>query len=412
MQKTKYLILGGGMVAGYAAKELVSRGLKRGELTIISADSALPYERPPLSKGFLSGKDKQADILINAPDWYGEHGIEVKLNTLIEQVDPGKRQLRASSGEEFECEHLLLATGARPRKLDCPGNDLANVFYLRSLKDSDRIRASSSGAKTAAVIGGGFIGMEVASVMAQKNIQTTMVIREDRVWSRVFTPAMSAFFEKYYTARGVRLVKQAGVAALQGKEKAQAVQLDNRENISCDLAVLGVGAEPVTELFEKTAVAIDNGIVVNEYLESSAAGIYAAGDIANYPDSIFGKRRRVEHWDNAVSQGQQWARIVLGERQPFVHVPYFFSDVFDLSYELWGDATGANEIVVRGDPNTSSFSVWWLKDKRVAATFAMNRPDEEREVAPEWIKSGQTVSAQRLLDKSTPVREALAGSGK
>ena len=412
MQKTKYLILGGGMVAGYAAKELTSRGLKPEELTIVSADSAVPYERPPLSKGFLSGKDKQADILINGPDWYREHGIEVRLNTLVEQVEPVKKRLRSSSGEEFECEHLLLATGARARKLDCPGNDLGNVFYLRSLKDSEAIRANSSGAKTAAVIGGGFIGMEVASVLAQKNIQTTMIIREDRVWSRVFTPAMSVFFEKYYTARGVRLVKQAGVAALEGKEKVHAVRLDNGESIACDLVVLGVGAVPVTELFEKTAVAIDNGVVVNEYLESSCAGIYAAGDIANYPDSIFGKRRRVEHWDNAVSQGQQWARIVLGERQPFVHVPYFFSDVFDLSYELWGDATGANEIAVRGDPNTSSFSVWWLKDTRVVATFAINRPDEEREVAPEWIKAGQTISVQRLSDKNRSVREAVPGNDK
>ena len=412
MQKTKYLILGGGMVAGYAAKELASQGLRPGELTIVSTDSVVPYERPPLSKGFLSGKDKQANILINNPDWYREHGIEVRLNTLIEQVDTGKKQLRSNTGEEFEGEHLLLATGAQARKLDCPGNDLGNVFYLRSLKDSEAIRSKSAGAKTAAVIGGGFIGMEVASVLAQKNIQTTLIIREDRVWSRVFTPAMSAFFEKHYTARGVRLVKQAAVVALQGKETVHAVRLDNGEELSCDVVVVGVGAVPVTELLERTAVAVDNGVVVNEFLESSCAGIYAAGDIANYPDSIFRKRRRVEHWDNAVSQGQQWARIVLGERQPFVHVPYFFSDVFDLSYELWGDAAGAHEVVVRGDTNTSSFSVWWLKDKRVVATFAMNRPDEEREVAPEWIKVSQTVSAERLSDKNRPVREAVPANDK
>jgi NADPH-dependent 2,4-dienoyl-CoA reductase/sulfur reductase-like enzyme len=412
MQKTKYLILGGGMVAGYAAKELVSQGLRPGELMIVSADSVVPYERPPLSKGFLSGKDKQADILINGPDWYREHGIEVRLNTLVERVDAGKKQLRSNTGEEFECEHLLLATGARARKLDCPGNDVGKVFYLRSLKDSETIRSSSAGAKTAAVIGGGFIGMEVASVLAQKNIQTTLIIREDRVWSRVFTPAMSAFFEKYYTARGVRLVKQAAVVPLAGEKTVKAVRLDNSEVITCELVVVGVGAVPITDLLEQTAVAVDNGIVVNEFLESSCAGIYAAGDIANYPDSIFRKRRRVEHWDNAVSQGQQWARIVLGERQPFVHVPYFFSDVFDLSYELWGDAAGANEVVVRGDTNASSFSVWWLKDKRVVATFAMNRPDEEREVAPEWIKVSQAVSAERLSDKNRPVREAVPANDK
>ena len=234
---------------------------------------------------------------------------------------PTLKRLRSNSGEEFECEHLLLATGAQARKLDGRGNDVDNVFYLRSLKDSGTIRSRSAGAKAAVIIGGGFIGMEVASVLAQKNIQTTLVIREDRVWSRVFTPVMSAFFEQYYTARGVRIVKQARVAALEGKDTVQAVLLGDNEKLSCDLVVVGVGAVPVTELLEKTVIALDDGIVVNEYLETSRTGIYAGGDVTNYPDTIFGKRRRVEHWDNAVSQGQHWARVVLGGRQPFVRLP-------------------------------------------------------------------------------------------
>lgn len=407
MLKAKYLILGGGMVAGYAAKELAERGLKPGELAIISADDALPYERPPLSKGFLSGKDNETGILINAPDWYREHGIEVRLNTAIEHVNPDKKLLRSNTGEEFECEHLLLATGARPRKLDCPGNDLANVFYLRSLRDSETIRSRSAAAKSALIIGGGFIGMEVASVLAQKNIQSTLVVREDRIWSRVFTPAMSAFFEEYYATHGVRIVKQARVTAIDGKGTVQNVLLGNGEKLPCDFVVAGVGAIPVTELLEKTDITINDGIVVNENLETTHAGIYAAGDVANYPDAIFKKRRRVEHWDNAVSQGQHWAKVVLGDRQPFVHVPYFFSDVFDLSYELWGDASDANEIAVRGDAHSSSFSVWWLKDNRVVAAFAMSRPDEEREIAPAWIKSSQAVSPERLSDTKRPILEAV-----
>jgi 3-phenylpropionate/trans-cinnamate dioxygenase ferredoxin reductase component len=407
MQKLKYIILGGGMVAGYAAKELAGRGLKSGELAIISADTALPYERPPLSKGFLAGKDDETSILINSGDWYREHGIEVRVDTVIERIDPNKKLLRSNSGEEFECQHLLLATGARARKLDVDGNNLRNVFYLRSLKDSETIRSQSASAKEAVIIGGGFIGMEVASVLTQKGIQATLVIREDRVWSRVFTPPMSAFFEQYYTARGVRIVKEARVASLEGKGAVQAVVFGDGKKISCDVVVVGVGAVPVTEPVEKSGVTVENGIVVNEYLEAERAGIYAAGDVANYPDKIFGKRRRVEHWDNAVSQGQHWARVVLGEKEPFVHVPYFFSDVFDLSYELWGDPEGANETVVRGDSNTSSFSVWWLKDNQVVAAFVMNRPDEERQVAPEWIKSRQTVFRERLADKTKSVLEAI-----
>jgi 3-phenylpropionate/trans-cinnamate dioxygenase ferredoxin reductase component len=405
MSSSKYIILGGGMVAGYAAKELAKRGLGPGELTIISADDAFPYERPPLSKSFLSGKDKEVDILINAQEWYAQKKIGVKLKTLVQNMDLKKRTLRASSGESFEFEYLLIATGARARKLDCPGNDLRNVFYLRSLDDSRNIRDKAATAKRVAIIGGGFIGMEVGSVLAQKNIETTLIIREDRVWSRVFTLAMSNFFEHYYASRGVRLLKEENVVRLEGKERVNTVVLSSGNQVACDMVIAGVGAAPVTEVLAKTGLEIENGVVVNEYLETNQAGIFAAGDVASYFDKIFNKRRRVEHWDNAVSQGQHWASVVRGDRQAFVHVPYFFSDVFDLSYELWGDPHDATETVVRGDANSPSFSVWWLNGDRLVAAFSMNRPDEERELAPEWIKSKQRMSRERLADQNRPLRE-------
>ena len=394
------------MVAGYAAKELSSRGLGSGELTIISADDALPYERPPLSKSFLSGKDDEAGILINKSEWYRDHGIDLKLQTIIDDVDLEKKRLRTKSGEVFECETLLVATGVQARKLDCPGNDLPNVLYLRSLGDSRKIRARAATSKQAVVIGGGFIGMEVASVLSQQNIDTTMIVREDRVLSRLFTPAMSEFFERYYLSRGVRLLKNESITSLQGKDRLD-VLLSSGRKVSCDMVVAGVGAAASTELFAKGGLTVENGIVVNEYLETNRAGIFAAGDIANYVDKIFDKRRRVEHWDNAVSQGQHWAAIVSGDRRPFEHVPYFFSDVFALSYELWGDTEGATQAVARGDPNSSSFSVWWLKRDRLIAAFVMNRPDEERQVAPEWIEAKQIISAERLKDESRSVKESI-----
>lgn len=399
------MILGGGMVAGYAAKELVECGLKPGELAIISSDSALPYERPPLSKGFLAGKDTADGILINPAEWYREHGIDVKLRTAVAKLDSNSKSLRTSSGEQLGFDNLLIATGAQPRQLDCPGNDLEGVFYLRSITDSEYIRRKASGAKRAVVIGGGFIGMEVASVLAQRNVETSLVIREDRVWSRVFTPEISAFFENYYSSRGVRILKQTGVNALNGAGSVRSATLSNRQEVPCDLVVAGIGVAPASATFEHT-LRVDNGIVVNEFLETEVAGVYAAGDVANYPDRLFGKRRRVEHWDNAVSQGQHWARVVTGDRQPFVHVPYFFSDVFDLSYELWGDSDGADEVPMRGDAHTSSFSAWWLKDSRVVAAFVMNRPDEERQLAPEWIKSKHQVAASRLADATRPLAQA------
>lgn len=406
MNRAKHLILGGGMVAGYAAKELVERGLKAGELTIMSSDSAPPYERPPLSKGFLAGKDTADGILINPANWYREHGITVKLQTVVDKVDVKSRSLRTSSGEEYGFEDLLIATGAQPRHLDGPGSQLPGVFYLRSMSDSESIRSKASSAKRAVVIGGGFIGMEAASVLAQQNIETILVIREDRVWSRVFSPEISAFFEDYYSARGVRIVKQAGVVALNGTGSVRSATLSNGQEIACDLVVAGIGVTPTTAPLEDSGLKVDNGIVVNEFLETNVAGIYAAGDVANYPDAIFGKRRRVEHWDNAVSQGQHWAHVVTGDRQPFVHVPYFFSDVFDLSYELWGDSAGASEVVIRGDAHTRSFSAWWLKGSRVMAAFVMNRPDEERQLAPEWIKSRHEIAAKRLADASRPLSQA------
>jgi NADPH-dependent 2,4-dienoyl-CoA reductase/sulfur reductase-like enzyme len=411
MTSTKYLILGGGMVAGYAAKELAGRGLTSGELLIISADDALPYERPPLSKGFLSGKESEAGILINNPEWYRQQGVHVRLQTVIETVDLQNKRLHATSGETFGFETLVIATGARARKLDCPGNDLQNVFYLRSLDDARKIRASAESCKQAVVLGGGFIGMEVAAVLAQKNIETTLILREDRVWSRVFTAPMSEFFERYYISRGVQLLKRESVVRLEGKDRVRAAVLSSGRKISCAMVVAGVGAIPVSELFTNSGLAVENGIVVNEYLETNQRGIFAAGDVANYLDILFDKRRRVEHWDNAVSQGQHWAALVRGDRKPFSHVPYFFSDVFDLSYELWGDSEGATQTFTRGDLNSSSFSVWWLKQGRLVSAFAMNRPDEERQAAADWVKARQLVSPERLADNHREVKEAALSAG-
>ena len=200
--------------------------------------------------------------------------------------------------------------------------------------------------------------------------------------------------------------KQADLGAFAGTGSVRSVKLSDGEELACDLVVGGIGVMPVTNFLEGSGLAMHDGIVVNEFLETNQPDIDAAGDVANYPDGIFGKRRRVEHWDNAVSQGQHWAREISGDRQPFVHVPYFFSDVFDLSYELWGDSGEATRNVMRGDAHTSSFSVWWLKDSRVVSAFVMNRPDEERQLAPEWIKSQVEVNPARLADGSRPLTEA------
>lgn len=406
MDSARFVIAGGGMVAGYAAKQLVDLGLRPGELTILSAEAALPYERPPLSKTFLSGKDTEDAIRISPEAFYREHGIDLRLECAVTVVDPQRTTLGLSSGGDLRYDNLVIATGSRVRTLNITGANLANIRYLRSMADSQAIRDRERVVKRAVVIGGGFIAMEVASVLAQKQIETTMVVREDRIWERFFTPKMSEAFESYFAKHGVRFVKNATAQAFLGHDAVQSVELADGRALPCEMVVAGVGVSPVIEFLEGSGVAVDDGVVVNEYLETSTPGVFAAGDVANYPDLIFSKRRRVEHWDNAVSQGQHCARVLMGQREAFRHVPYFFSDVFDLSYEFWGDPADFDQVIYRGDIAANSFSVWWLRRSILVAAFVMGRPDEERDAAPRWIESSQRVSAARLGTESTPIAAA------
>lgn len=372
------------MVAGYAAKQLVQNGLKPGELGIISADNALPYERPPLSKGFLAGKDDEQSVLINPESFYREHAVGIHLKTHIDRIDLAAKRLIARSGQEFRFTKLILASGARVRTLDVAGADRENVLYLRSLSDSARLRDRLKIAKKVAVIGSGFIGMEVASQSAQQGRDTMMIFPQDRVWKSFFTPEMSRFFEKYYRDRGVHFVPGAKVEAI----GVNSVSLSTGANLEADLVLAGIGVMPLTELATTSGLKVENGIVVNEFLETDAADVYAAGDVANYHDVLFGKQRRIEHWDNAVKQGQYLARCLAGETKRFENIPYFFSDIFDLSYEFWGDTDGAERTEYRGDVNSPSFSAWWLKGNKVVAAFVMNRPDAEREQASQLRSMG------------------------
>jgi NADPH-dependent 2,4-dienoyl-CoA reductase/sulfur reductase-like enzyme len=375
------IVLGGGMVAGYAAKEAVEGGLKPAQLAIVSADQALPYERPPLSKSFLAGKDNEQSVLINQESFYREHGIDIHLNLQVQSIDLSGKRLLGKSGQEFGFKKLILATGARVRPLDVPGADRGNVLYLRSLSDSARLRDALKSAKKVAVVGASFIGMEVASQSAQQGRETALVFPQDRVWKSFFTPEMSRFFEKYYQDRGVRLVPEAHVAAIGDGS----VSLSTGAKLDADLVLAGVGVTPVTDIAEAAGLKADNGILVNEFLEASAPDVYAAGDMARYQDVLSGKQRRLEHWDNAVKQGQYLARRLRGETEPFKNIPYFFSDVFDLSYEFWGSTEGAERTDYRGDVNSSSFSAWWFKGDRIVAAFAMNRPDAERDAASRLV---------------------------
>ena len=385
MKSFRIVILGGGMVAGYAAKEFVAQSGKKGELAIVTAENALPYERPPLSKGFLAGKEEASHLQISDAAFYRQHGIPIYRNFPVRKVDLRGRRLQSSSGKVIGFDKLLLATGSTVRRLKVPGANRSEIFYLRQIEDSQAIQAQMKRDKRAVVIGSGFIGMEVASVLASHGVRTTMVFPDDRVWKRLFTPPVSNFFERYFVDRGVTFVKKEKVVAFAHKNRECQVVLASGNEVPTDFIVAGIGVTPAVELFQRTPLETDDGIKVNEFLETGVPGVWAAGDIANYPDQIFHRRRRVEHWDNAVEQGRVAMRNVMGKLQPFIHVPYFFSDVFDLSYEFWGDADGHDQVVYRGDMEEKQLSVWWLKNQKLCAALIMNRPEEEREFAARWI---------------------------
>lgn len=395
-ERHKYLILGGGMVAGYAAGELAERGAAPGECAIISADGELPYERPPLSKGFLRGDESRDDITIHDSAFYRDHGIAVRLHTRATSIDTSAHSVTLEDGESVGYDALVIATGAHPRKLAVPGADRPGVYELRSLCDAEAIRACTKERPAAAVIGGGFIGMEVAASLASTGMPTTMVYREERVGERVFTPEIARFFESYYEDRGVRLLRGETVRSIDGDDVINGVTLGSGATVEAGMAVLGVGVVPAVELARDAGLRVDDGVIVDEYLRTSAPDVYAAGDVARYRDLLYGKYRRVEHWDNAVEQGKHVARLLTGDDTAYVHVPYFFSDVFDLSYDFWGDTDGAETVFYRGDVTTPSFSAWWVRRNCVVAAMVMNRPEEEREIAPRWIAEREYVSERRL----------------
>jgi NADPH-dependent 2,4-dienoyl-CoA reductase/sulfur reductase-like enzyme len=408
---SEYAILGGGVGAGYAAQEFVAQGIEPGQLAIISADDTLPYERPPLSKGYLAGKKDTKDILINDPAFYDDHGITVFLNTRVTRVDFAANHLYTNADMEVQFGKLLIATGSHVRRFDLPGADLAGIHYLRFRDQAQRIATETQHAQQVVVIGGGFIGMEVAAVLAGKGIKVTMVFPENRLMEHLFTPQMSTFFHDYYETRGVTIRSQTQPTAFIGDGHVSSVRLNTNEELPADVVVAGIGVMPATELFEGTGLHLDDGIVVNKYLETNRSGVFAAGDVTNYNDLIFQKRRRIEHWDNAVQQAQHAARIMTqsSRKQPdeFIYLQYFFSDVFDLSYEFWGDPQAADTVIHRGDIGEGRFSVWWLAGQHPNAAFVLDRPDEERNLAPEWIKTRKRVRPERLQDASVPINSAV-----
>jgi 3-phenylpropionate/trans-cinnamate dioxygenase ferredoxin reductase component len=408
MDTYRIMIVGGGTCAGYAAKALVGEGAVSGDVVILSAESVLPCNRPSLSKGILQGEKPPEKALISKMDFYKKEGIDIRLETPVARIRTDEQLVETEQGERIGYERLLIATGTQPRRFPLNISHNAEVHYLRTLPDAKRIIERAEHAEDAVVIGAGFIGMEVAASLSKRGKSVHLVFPEAHLMPFLMTKEMAAFFETYFSERNVTIVSEQKVVELKPKKEKTEVVFADAKTLTADLVVAGLGVTPVEDICGGTPIETGNGVRVNERLETSVPGIFAAGDVANYPDLVFEKRRRVEHWQTACDQGELAAKNLLGGREEYKNIPYFFSDVFDLSWEFWGDVADADEVVYLGDVNTKSFSAWWLRRGTVTAAFVMGREDDERDAAMNAVQNLSRMP-EKLIEGKASHRVTLKG---
>lgn len=366
------VIVGGG-AAGEAAAETLRKEGYDGPVTIVSDDAAPPCDRPNLSKDYLAGSAQPSWIPLRGPKFYRDRGIELRLGTQVASIDPAEGHITLADGSTLAYGALLLATGAEPVRLDIPGATLPHVHYLRTLADCDAIiGAVEAGARRAVVIGASFIGLEVAAALRQRDVDVHVVAPDARPLERVMGPALGDFVRSLHESKGVVFHLQQTAAAF---ERHQVV-LQNGDKLAAELVVVGIGVRPRTALAEAADLDVEHGVLVNRYLQTSAPNVYAAGDIARWPDPISGERLRVEHWVVAQRQGQAAARNILGSEQPYTEAPFFWSQHYDAGINYVGHAVRWDRIETDGDPSKYDFTARFLDGERVAAVATIYRDVE------------------------------------
>jgi NADPH-dependent 2,4-dienoyl-CoA reductase/sulfur reductase-like enzyme/nitrite reductase/ring-hydroxylating ferredoxin subunit len=365
------VIIGGGG-AGYAAAEMLRREGYAGGVTIVSTDEALPCDRPNLSKDYLAGTAPEEWIPLRPAEFYAENGIELQLGTAATAIDVSARRVTLEGGTTLPFDKLLLATGAEPIRLQVPGAELPHVRTLRALADSRDLIARAGTASRAVIVGASFIGLEAAAALRHHNVEIHVVAPEARPMERVLGPVLGDFVRHLHEAHGVIFHLGHTLAAIEPER----VQLDDGSSIDADIVVIGIGVRPRIDLAQRAGLATDHGVLVDQYLETSAPGIFAAGDIARWPDPYSGERVRIEHWVVAERQGQTAARNMLGRRERYAAVPFFWSQHYDVSIDYVGHAAAWDRIIQDGDPSTHDVALRFQKAGRTLAVATIFRGRE------------------------------------
>jgi 3-phenylpropionate/trans-cinnamate dioxygenase ferredoxin reductase subunit len=401
-----FVIVGAGLAGGGAAATLREEGFD-GRVVLIGAEPQPPYERPPLSKEYLHGESSFEQSLFQPLDFYGKNNIETRFGVRVTRVHATEKVIELDNGERVPYEALLVATGVRNRRIPIPGFDLEGIYGLRTVADSDHIRAEISPGRKAVVVGMGFIGSEVAASLRQSGVEVAVVDRNTVPLRRVLGEEVGRVVEEIHRDHGTELIFEDKVAAFEGAERVERVITQRGQSIECHFVVVGLGVEPVTELLAGTGVDIGNGVLVDEYCRTSVEGIYAAGDVANHYHPVFERHIRVEHWQNALKQGQAAARNMLGENEPYDEIPWFWSDQYEHSLQYAGFHTEWDELVIRGSLEERNFVGFYRKDRRVLAAAAINRGRDLRRSIP-LIKNQEQIAAAKLCDLDIDLR-TLAG---
>jgi 3-phenylpropionate/trans-cinnamate dioxygenase ferredoxin reductase component len=402
-----FVIIGAGQAGGWAAKTLRDQGFE-GRVIIVGDEDFAPHERPPLSKEVLLGDAEKESCLLWPPGTLEDADIEMRLGVSVKSIDADSYTMSLANGETLAWNKMLIATGGRARSLDVDGVDLDGVYTLRTIEDAEGIRARLTAGAKVLVIGAGWIGLEVAAAARKRDASATVVEVADRVCARALTEDMSQWVHALHERHGVDIRLTTAFSHFAGDGKLQKAVLGDGSEIDCDIAVIGIGLIPNTELAESAGLDIENGIVVDENGQTSHPDIFAAGDVTNHPNALLGRRVRLESWENAQNQAINSAKAMLDIKEPYSEIPWFWSDQYDANIQMMGLPEEWDQTVTRGDRDAGEFIEFYLKDGELQGAAAINNPRDLR-FTRRMITSGRKFEADALADPDVKLQKLMKG---